>query len=173
MAVFCLFNGINSVALWNPATREFKALPRLPRLDPDLQPEKLIKSLNVFGFGLDSLTNDFKVVWMRTLENIYTDTETEDDDDEDEYNQLCHSVRKAIYVYSLKVDSWRELKDPDDSTIPVSFDEQGRLAQSIAQGAAARQIAQLSAEVNLLRSSVQERDSLKGELENLKASVAK
>lgn len=93
--LFCLFNGWNAVALWNPAMRQFRTLPELPL--PEL-PSIPRWSYSVFGFGMDPKTNDYKVIWIR----IFYDTEGWLDTD-----TFNHYIQ--VGVFSLSSDSWREL----------------------------------------------------------------
>ncbi|KAL8096076.1 putative F-box protein At3g16210 isoform X2 [Apium graveolens] len=84
-------------ALWNPAINELKTLPRIIR-KPDL-PTKLTYNRNeVFGFGFDHVSEDYKVVVMKGYWNV-------DDHDSD----LDHPV--SVLVYSLKTNSWRYCGD--------------------------------------------------------------
>ncbi|KAK4351982.1 hypothetical protein RND71_027500 [Anisodus tanguticus] len=68
-----------SCALWNPATTEVRAIPLPP---PKIDGSTYYGGGREFGFGLDPLTNDYKVVHFYTL---YFDTA----------------------VYSCSRDSWR------------------------------------------------------------------
>ncbi|CAH8276784.1 unnamed protein product [Arabidopsis lyrata] len=70
---------LNDVFLYNPTTGESKKLPDLP----ESLRSKSTKTLFSYGFGFDSLNNDFKVVKFI------------DGNDN--------------YVYSLKTDSWRRI----------------------------------------------------------------
>ncbi|XP_059670628.1 F-box/kelch-repeat protein At3g23880-like [Cornus florida] len=79
------------MALWNPATKEFSSLP-LP--NPNY-PSHFNDFIHLFGFGLDPLTNDYKVVWMR---NYW--------DDELDYLYLPN----VVSVYTRYTDSWRHFE---------------------------------------------------------------
>ncbi|XVF46362.1 hypothetical protein PTKIN_Ptkin03bG0021000 [Pterospermum kingtungense] len=90
--LFCLLDPLNSVlALWNPATREFKILPECN--------QNILSKVSTlaenFGFGLDPLSNDYKVVYIRE----YLDSET----------NMREPNKYAIY--NMSSDSWREFKE--------------------------------------------------------------
>ncbi|KAE8021690.1 hypothetical protein FH972_007560 [Carpinus fangiana] len=70
----------NGLVLWNPATRESKALPVIHR-PPDVP---TTFSFN-FGFGFDPKANDYKVVRILNF----------------------RSLKCEVEVYSLSTDSWR------------------------------------------------------------------
>ena len=57
--IICLGDEINGLVLWNPETREHKAVPK-PFCD-------LFDSVN-FAFGYDHNSNDYKVVRVVTFE---------------------------------------------------------------------------------------------------------
>ncbi|KAM7506752.1 hypothetical protein LguiA_017205 [Lonicera macranthoides] len=93
--IFCLYNNVDSMALWNPATREFRPLPQVPRLDLPSSPGKIFQKILRNGFGFDSTTNDYKVVSIITF-----------------YENFCgYDSPKTfpIYaaVYTLSTDSWK------------------------------------------------------------------
>ncbi|KAK9748467.1 hypothetical protein RND81_02G059800 [Saponaria officinalis] len=81
------FAWLDNLGLWNPATREFKAIP--PWREPCLV---LIKGyyFDFFGFGFDSISNDFKIVRViRYQDHVFGGYE----------------------VYSLTTSSWKRLED--------------------------------------------------------------
>ncbi|XVF23714.1 hypothetical protein REPUB_Repub13aG0063600 [Reevesia pubescens] len=98
---FCVYNGvfcllphrINSlVTLWNPATREFRILPECNQNIPS----KIRNSLHILGFRLDPLSNDYKVIYIRT------------------YLDLENNKRGRHHaIYKMNTDSWRVLEDED------------------------------------------------------------
>ncbi|XP_059652377.1 F-box/kelch-repeat protein At3g23880-like [Cornus florida] len=93
--IFCMSNRSSRCALWNQATREFRALPILP--------EVLGRCvMDTFGFGLDPTTQDYKVVliWVTV----------------DEYEEKRWLAAKTA-VYTLSSDSWRDL----DVSIPCPW----------------------------------------------------
>ncbi|XVF75499.1 hypothetical protein PTKIN_Ptkin13bG0192500 [Pterospermum kingtungense] len=93
--LFCLLHGNTSgITLWNPATRESRVLPEC---DHDIIP-KLQNCQHVVGFGLDPLSNDYKVIYIRTS----------DGDREGKYRRLRHHG-----IYRLSTDSWRVLEEED------------------------------------------------------------
>ncbi|KAM7480954.1 hypothetical protein LguiB_005537 [Lonicera macranthoides] len=75
----------NCLALWNPATKEFRVLP-LPSFNH--QPPDCMWSGTNFGFGWDPSTSNFKVVWLQ-------------------FSIRTNAVVAA--VYTLATDSWRQL----------------------------------------------------------------
>lgn len=86
------------LALWNPATGEFRTLPEL---DSNL-PQWFMAKENYFGFGLDPLTNDYKVIWICYF-----------------WNEELHVAYDppVIGVYTLGTDLWR-LLDPNSALMP-------------------------------------------------------
>nr|XP_009787764.1 PREDICTED: F-box/kelch-repeat protein At3g23880-like [Nicotiana sylvestris] len=80
-----------SLSLWNPATREVRPLPAA---NFELQPS--FKQMDrQFGFGLDPMTNDYKVVWFRSFWDDIGN----------------HTIpRQYAAVYSCSKDSWRILE---------------------------------------------------------------
>ncbi|XP_021735484.1 putative F-box protein At3g10430 [Chenopodium quinoa] len=85
-------------ALWNPAINEFKPLPKII-CKPDLPSEFTYASNEVYGFGFDPVSGDYKVVVMKGYWS------TNDDDESD----VKHPV--SVLVYSLRTDSWRYCGD--------------------------------------------------------------
>ncbi|KAL7212274.1 hypothetical protein ACSBR2_015031 [Camellia fascicularis] len=96
--IFCLLTNWNSVALWNPANRESRALPT--QTFPNSIPPRMELERNAFGFGMDPFTGDYKVVSIR----MYSRGSGLDND--------IHpsSYPKHIAIYSLRDDSWRDFK---------------------------------------------------------------
>ncbi|XP_022765329.1 putative F-box protein At1g32420 [Durio zibethinus] len=93
--LICLCDEVNCrITLWNPATREFRILP-------DCYPDMSLKgnsSTDILGFGLDPLSNDYKVIYMAY------------------YLMLEDIVRPPpprYAVYRMSTDSWRVLKKED------------------------------------------------------------
>ncbi|KAM3342373.1 F-box/kelch-repeat protein like [Capsicum galapagoense] len=85
----------NSMALWNPATREFRPLP--PYLLKLCGGDK-------FGFGFDSLSCDYKVVQIV-----------------EEHNYVKESWNGLAAVYSLSNDCWRNLTFNIDINSKILF----------------------------------------------------
>ncbi|KAL2936964.1 hypothetical protein RDABS01_020413 [Bienertia sinuspersici] len=85
------------LALWNPATREFKTIA-YPN-DPGL---KFCHRSGIYGFGFDLSSSDFKILL------IYVSC----GEHEDSINQV---------IYSLKSDSWKQISNlpADISGLPV------------------------------------------------------
>ncbi|KAM7506770.1 hypothetical protein LguiA_017223 [Lonicera macranthoides] len=79
----------DNVALWNPATKEFRTLPA-PAFN--LPPTNYTYNGLNFGFGLDPFTNDYKVVLIL----FYVE----------EKNRMA-----IVIVYSLATNSWRLVDD--------------------------------------------------------------
>lgn len=82
-----------NLVLWNPATKELRALP-----EPSC-PSYIKRSLN-FGFGFDSKANDYKVVRITIF-----------------WDELGRPVGNQVEVYSLSLDSWRRI----DAILPVKY----------------------------------------------------
>lgn len=82
---------VSDLILWNPTTKEDKIIPKCPR-----HPNGL--SFNMFGFGFDSITKDYKVVQvpLRRLEG-----------------------RHLAELYNFSTNSWRTL----DVVVPISADD--------------------------------------------------
>ncbi|XP_059670634.1 putative F-box/kelch-repeat protein At3g22730 [Cornus florida] len=78
----------NRIALWNPATKEFRFLS-IPH--SNLPPHFRACSY-YFGFGLDLTTNDCKLIWIRDFWDNKIDT--------------LYDPR-VVSVYTLGSDSWR------------------------------------------------------------------
>ncbi|KAK4439432.1 F-box protein CPR1 [Sesamum alatum] len=78
--------------LWNPSTRKFKELPPTP-LDPPGDVKVYVNEL--YGFGYDSKSDDYKVVRV---------TEVGDGPD----GEYLYSETK---IYSLKSNSWKRVSD--------------------------------------------------------------
>ncbi|XP_059643045.1 F-box protein At1g11270-like [Cornus florida] len=95
--ILCMYNLSNRFALWNPATREFRSLPVLPL---DFPPNVVIeKEIFGFGFGLDPITNDYKVVWVWVTADEFI------------------KKRWMAAVYTVSSDSWRYL----DVSLPYTW----------------------------------------------------
>ncbi|XP_059639831.1 F-box/LRR-repeat/kelch-repeat protein At1g09650-like [Cornus florida] len=86
--ILCLYNHYRC-ALWNPATEEFRFL-RVPPLN---FPPNVVIFQDAFGFGLDPITNDYKVVWIL-------------DTADEVRHMMCD---RKVAVYTLSTDSWRYL----------------------------------------------------------------
>ncbi|XP_059639835.1 F-box/kelch-repeat protein At3g06240-like [Cornus florida] len=95
--LLCLSYSLERFALWNPATREFRSLPLLPR---NFTPN-VVSSQETFGFGLDPITNDYKVVWIWDSEDDIRDIK-------------LRAYEVAVYTHSTH--SWKYL----DVALPYS-----------------------------------------------------
>ncbi|KAF5468869.1 hypothetical protein F2P56_012981 [Juglans regia] len=95
--------------LWNPATRESKRLPFVPR-PPDFVPLPLDICFTSykFGFGIDLNTNDFKVVKITCF-----------------YSPPHYQVE----VYNLTTDSWRRCDR--EHNLLLSFDMSNEIFREI------------------------------------------
>ncbi|XVF75495.1 hypothetical protein PTKIN_Ptkin13bG0192100 [Pterospermum kingtungense] len=91
--LFCLLNPNDSgITLWNPATRESRILPEC---DQNFPPE-LEYCLHTIGFGLDPLSNDYKVIYIRTF-----------------FDRENNRRGRHHAIYRLSTDSWRVLEEED------------------------------------------------------------
>ncbi|XP_074310468.1 F-box protein CPR1-like isoform X2 [Silene latifolia] len=83
--------------LWNPAINELRVLPPLvTKSDSLINPDN--RAGEVYGFGFDSLSTDYKVVvikryWSRTIE------------------RRSNEIPQSVNVYSLKNDCWKYCGD--------------------------------------------------------------
>ncbi|XP_059639836.1 F-box/kelch-repeat protein At3g06240-like [Cornus florida] len=92
--ILCISYHLQRFALWNPATREFRSLPALPRNFPP----NVASFRETFGFGFNPITNDYKVVWIwNTKEDVGG------------LHQISYGPYQAA-VYTLSTDSWRYLE---------------------------------------------------------------
>lgn len=100
--LYYLFSYNNSLrALWNPAINESKPLPELV-FKPDLPSDITYAPFEVFGFGLDPITKDYKVV---VIKNYWRKT----CDESGSFGGVDHP--SSILAYSLRTDSWRYCGD--------------------------------------------------------------
>ncbi|XP_043700373.1 F-box protein CPR1-like [Telopea speciosissima] len=77
------------ILLWNPSTKRHHKLPIIPRESP-------LTHFNVYGFGYDLTTDDYKVV---RVAQPYS---------KNDYDNFWHS---EVNIYSLSTDSWRRIED--------------------------------------------------------------
>ena len=93
----------------NPVTREIREFPRSPyRIDPF----KTVSSK--WGFGYDSVNDDYKVVYIS-----YHGCGLDDDDNEIE----PECTEMFVSIYSLKSGSWRRAQNsPYDHSVDDEFD---------------------------------------------------
>ncbi|XP_075085899.1 F-box protein CPR1-like [Nicotiana tabacum] len=90
--LFLLYNDQEEVALWNPATKEFKPLPICQPLN---SPSFHLSSYK-FGFGIQPSSGDYKVIWIRDYWDNYS---------EDWYSPT------VISVYTLSTNSWKNFEE--------------------------------------------------------------
>ncbi|XP_026384270.1 F-box/kelch-repeat protein At3g06240-like [Papaver somniferum] len=65
--VFCLESDPELLCIWNPITNEYKKIPELPHLPPQIQSLlRPVFSVPTHGFGYDCKTGDYKVVKIIT-----------------------------------------------------------------------------------------------------------
>ncbi|KAM7507996.1 hypothetical protein LguiA_018449 [Lonicera macranthoides] len=87
--ILCVHNHTCLIALWNPATREFKRLPFLPHI---MSIDETVTICDL-GFGFDyKKSNDYKIVAL--LWN---------------WNEEKENYLSRAHVYSLRRNSWREV----------------------------------------------------------------
>ncbi|KAF5199156.1 F-box protein cpr1 [Thalictrum thalictroides] len=89
----------DDVSLWNPATKQFRILPKSTVPIPEWS--GLVNFH--YGFGFDKITNDYKVVRI-----IHDDVLLDDGEQQS---------RVRVEVYSLNMDSWRVL----DVVLPIDI----------------------------------------------------
>ncbi|CAK9166775.1 unnamed protein product [Ilex paraguariensis] len=88
--LFFLHNGLDdNMVLWNPTTREFRLLPA----PHSILPPYFSTIWHTLGFGLDTLANIYKFIWIRSFWMSKWITLT------------------LVAIYTLGSDSWRYL-DP-------------------------------------------------------------
>ncbi|XVE75325.1 hypothetical protein DITRI_Ditri12bG0085300 [Diplodiscus trichospermus] len=91
--LFCLLDVFNyHITLWNPATREFRILPECNQNIPP----KIEYCRHILGFGLDPLSNDYKVIYIRTY-----------------FNRKKRTRERHHAIYRMSTDSWRVLEVED------------------------------------------------------------
>lgn len=91
--LFCLHDKTyNRMFLWNLATRELRALPKYKLV---ITRHPTFACHCKIGFELDSSTNDYKIVFIRNLNDSYT---------------ADKSVSTLVTLYTLSTDSWTYLK---------------------------------------------------------------
>lgn len=89
--IICLSNSFDSVVLWNPSTRKYR---KLPDSSVELEEKWRYYENRIYGFGYDSVSDDYKVVRIVMLEGMHDD-------------ESFHYEAKA---YSLKANSWHRVE---------------------------------------------------------------
>ncbi|KAL8154977.1 hypothetical protein AgCh_000369 [Apium graveolens] len=89
-------------ALWNPAINEFKLLPEII-CKPDFPANLTYCKYEVYGFGFDHLTKDYKVV---VIKGYWKGTDDLNSNDNGDLNPPISAL-----VYSLRTNSWRYCGD--------------------------------------------------------------
>ncbi|KAK4417697.1 F-box/kelch-repeat protein [Sesamum alatum] len=104
-SIFCVIDEhIEGIGLWNPAIREFRPLPAA---GPDFLSE-YCAYMDVFGFGFDPTSDDYKVVWIRRFMDPTSRSPTSS---------------SLISLYSLRGDSWRHFRDSDFGIVVGNMSE--------------------------------------------------
>ncbi|XAR54781.1 hypothetical protein NMG60_11030078 [Bertholletia excelsa] len=89
--LLCLSNALDTVVLWNPSTRKSR---KLPYASIEFQNQARYQKNRVYGFGYDSVSDDYKVVRIVVFKGM--------DDD---------SFHYEVKVYSLKTNLWHRVKE--------------------------------------------------------------
>ncbi|XP_028083221.1 uncharacterized protein LOC114284500 [Camellia sinensis] len=101
----------NRMALWNPAMREF----RLFHVLEPIFPPNFHVVVNVVGFGLDPLTRDYKIIWIRNFVERIGDV-SGDDIDYPCYVVALYTLgddsRYEILLFDMRLEEFREIKVP-------------------------------------------------------------
>ncbi|GAU40793.1 hypothetical protein TSUD_348900 [Trifolium subterraneum] len=128
--ILCLSQGFLdpiTIVLWNPATGEFKVVPRSRR------PPNVEFNSYPFSFGYDRIKDDYKVIRLVDFRQYFEDTWVclpeknspfwemdvdSDDDDDDNDNDFWEGVPIDMYdpyweIYTLKSNSWKKLDGID------------------------------------------------------------
>ncbi|CAK9162926.1 unnamed protein product [Ilex paraguariensis] len=105
----CLCDNGHLFAVFNPATREFKALPILP--SASLLPNEEF-DFKAAAFGYDPITKDYKVLQISSIFNRH---------------RLDHYL---FQIYTLSTNTWREI----DAAMPAYFDEMYPLINTYRKG---------------------------------------
>ncbi|XVF85437.1 hypothetical protein PTKIN_Ptkin17bG0118200 [Pterospermum kingtungense] len=89
--LLCLLDLVNCrIILWNPATREFRVIPECVQFFR----EDAYGAIPLLGFGLDPLSNDYKVIIVQDYYSVRG-------------QQRYHAV------YKMSTDSWRVLEEEE------------------------------------------------------------
>lgn len=94
--IFFVVNGSNSVFLCNPVLNEYKLIPEsIYALRPTdiIQLSYCSRSLRAMGFGYDSKTDDYKIIFLFS-----------------HYDANLKGYTNGAEVYRLSTDSWREIE---------------------------------------------------------------
>ncbi|THG15680.1 hypothetical protein TEA_021637 [Camellia sinensis var. sinensis] len=110
--VYTWYSDGDRMALWNPAMREFR---RLNVLEP-IFPPNFHAVVNVVGFGLDPLTRDYKIIWIRDFYEAIVD-ESGDDIDYPYYVVAIYTLindgnRYGILSFDMRLEEFREIEVP-------------------------------------------------------------
>ncbi|THG07725.1 hypothetical protein TEA_026665 [Camellia sinensis var. sinensis] len=114
--VYTWYSDGDRMALWNPAMREFR---RLNVLEP-IFPPNFHAVVNVVGFGLDPLTRDYKIIWIRDFYEAIGDElgdESGDDIDYPYYVVAVYTLGNAnqysILSFDLRLEEFREIEEKE------------------------------------------------------------
>ncbi|KAK9688843.1 hypothetical protein RND81_09G015300 [Saponaria officinalis] len=94
--------GRHRLALWNPATREFKDVARWP-ITSDYNEDVDLYGSQILGLGFDLKSNNFEILGLI------------------DYHQ--ESSIYDFHLYSLKTDSWTRLKEAPTSMVNFQFSD--------------------------------------------------
>ncbi|CAL5355729.1 unnamed protein product [Camellia sinensis] len=98
--LICLSNALDTMVLWNPSTRKSR---RLPYASIEFQNHSRFYESRVYGFGYDSVTDDYKVVRIVVLKG-----------------KDGNSFHYEVKVYSLNSNSWHRVeKFPHNPNYPI------------------------------------------------------
>ncbi|KAK9675806.1 hypothetical protein RND81_11G032300 [Saponaria officinalis] len=89
-------------SLWNPALNQFKTLPPVTIMKPCM-PSNIEYYHEDFGFGLDPVTMDYKVVVIKGYKDSTNDDFV--------YPQNFLNYPLSVLIYSLRNESWRYVGD--------------------------------------------------------------
>ncbi|KAE9594744.1 putative galactose oxidase/kelch, beta-propeller, kelch-type beta propeller [Lupinus albus] len=87
--LLCISNVAEDIAFWNPSLRKYRIIPSL---NHDLLPHNTLLAARIYGFGFDSVSNDYKLVMI----SYYVDLKD-------------RSFDSQVKVYSLRINSWKTL----------------------------------------------------------------
>ncbi|CAL0301118.1 unnamed protein product [Lupinus luteus] len=87
--LLCISNVAEDIAFWNPSLRKYRIIPSL---NHDRRPQNTIFAARIYGFGFDSVSNDYKLVRI----SYYVDLQD-------------RSFDSQVRVYSLRMNCWKTL----------------------------------------------------------------
>ncbi|KAK7292458.1 hypothetical protein RIF29_08239 [Crotalaria pallida] len=90
--LFCISSDSEDIIFWNPSTRKHKLLPYLPEDENNHNNYFTIFAARVYGFGFDSVTDDYKLVRI----SYFVDPST-------------RHFNTDVKLYSLRNNAWKTL----------------------------------------------------------------